>query len=135
MTGEAIRSRLGGLWLSRADGWHQGIELLQVRAMAGEMRSGGARFAALTVRPTDGAFKLAWHFDAAGELLTLEARLPAGATVPSILDLWPGADWAEREARDYYALRFDGRADTPPLMLRDGDAPGVFLDSKEGALS
>jgi NADH:ubiquinone oxidoreductase subunit C len=38
-----------------------------------------------------------------------------------------GADWAEREARDYYAVTFSGRASTPTLMLREGDEPGVLL--------
>jgi NADH:ubiquinone oxidoreductase subunit C len=47
--------------------------------------------------------------------------------VPSIVDIYPGADWAEREAREYYAVTFEGRVSTPPLMLREGDAVGILL--------
>ena len=38
-----------------------------------------------------------------------------------VADLLPPADWVEREVRDYYALEFLGRDDTPALMLREGD--------------
>ena len=50
--------------------------------------------------------------------------------VPSITEIYPGADWAEREARDCFAVTFSERADTPPLMLRDGDTPGILLHSE-----
>lgn len=131
MSAEELRARVGGRWTERKDGWWVAIAADEVRAAVAAMRSGGARFAALVGRPAPlpppGGLRLSWHFDARGTLLSLDVTLPTGAEVPSIVDLYPGADWAEREARDYYAVTFAGRAETAPLMLREGDAPGVLL--------
>jgi NADH:ubiquinone oxidoreductase subunit C len=92
------------------------------------MREGGARFAALVARQTGaGALHLSWHWDFQGTLLCVETELAQGDLVPSITEIYPGADWAEREARDCFAVTFSERADTPPLMLRDGDTPGILL--------
>jgi hypothetical protein len=131
MNAQDIREHLGGSWTARPDGWWRSLDLERLRASAAGMKAGGARFAALTVRPDGASMRLAWHWDVAGTLLSLQAELAPGAAIPSIADLWPGADWAEREARDYYAVTFSGRDETPTLMLREGDAPGVLLRGKE----
>jgi len=60
------------------------------------------------------------------------AHYPAGLArsptpLPSIVDIYCGADWAEREAHEYYAVTFEGRASTLPLMLPEGDPPGILL--------
>jgi Ni,Fe-hydrogenase III component G len=65
-----------------------------------------------------------------GSLLTIATLVP-GARAETVCDIWPAADWAEREARDYYALDFAGRADVPPLMLRPEDDPGLFSRTSE----
>jgi NADH:ubiquinone oxidoreductase subunit C len=52
--------------------------------------------------------------------------------MPTIADIYPGADWAERETRDYFAVKFEGRDSTPPLMLRDTDRPGILLETNGG---
>ena len=65
--------------------------------------------------------------------MSVETTLAAGVPAPSIVDIYPGADWAEREAREYYAVTFKGRDSTPPLMLREGDAVGILL-GPEGRL-
>jgi hypothetical protein len=145
MKTEAIRTQAGGPWERRPDGWWQQAGLDRLRPAASALKAGGARFAALTVRPEGEAvgpegeavgpegpaLRLAWHWDLGGTLLSLAVKVPPGTPVPSLVDLWPGADWAEREARDYYAVDFSGRAATPPLMLREGDAPGVLLRGRE----
>ena len=127
-----IRSRVGGAWIEKAHGWWLHLEITDVRDAAWAMRVDGVRFAALTVCPDGTHLRLAWHWDCGGELHTVEARLAPGQLVPSIVDLWPGADWAEREARDYYAVTFTGRQSTPPLMLREADRPGILLRSENG---
>jgi NADH-quinone oxidoreductase subunit C len=38
-------------------------------------------------------------------------------TVPSIHDLYPGANWHERETHDFYGVVFDGHPDLSPLIL------------------
>ena len=132
MNAQDLRERLGGTWTVRPDGWWRPVELERLRSSASVLKAGDARFAALTVRQDGASMKLAWHWDVEGTLLSLEAGLAPGAAIPSLVDIWPGADWAEREARDYYAVSFSGRDDTPPLMLREGEAPGVLLPRKDG---
>ncbi len=135
MSATSIRERIGGDWTERFDGWWLGIPLDQIRATAKSMLEGGARFAALVVVPgSNGTFRLSWHWDVVGTLLSVETVLNHGVAMPSIVDIYPGADWAEREAHDYFAIEFEGRASTPPLMLREKDAPGVLLNGSGGHL-
>jgi NADH:ubiquinone oxidoreductase subunit C len=75
----------------------------------------------------DNGLRVSWHWDVEGVLLSVAAHISQGMPVPSIMDTYPGADWAERETRDYYAVTFEGRSETPTLMLREGDTPGVLL--------
>jgi respiratory-subunit NADH dehydrogenase subunit len=128
MTAEGLRERLGGTWAERGGAWRRAVDAGEVRAVARAMLEAEARFAALVARPcAGGGARLAWHWDAAGALLSLEATLPAGAAAPSIADVYPGADWAEREAHDAYGVAFTGRATQEPLLRREGDAPGLLL--------
>ena len=130
MNAEEIRRSVGGAWAERADGFWLDVPAGRVREIAAAMRTGATRFAALVARPADGGLRLSWHWDSAGTLLSIAVLLPAEAAAPSIVDIWPGADWAERETREYYAVSFAGRADTAPLMLREGDEPGVMLPGR-----
>jgi Ni,Fe-hydrogenase III component G len=134
MSAETLREKIGGNWTERADGWWLRIPADKIREAARTMLAGGARFAALVARP-DGAGQLrfSWHWDLKGTLLSIETTISSGIPVPSIVDIYPGADWAEREAREYYAVAFEGRGSTPPLMLREGDAVGILL-GPEGRL-
>ena len=134
MSAEALRERIGGNWAAHADGWWLRVPADKIREVARTMLAGDARFAALVARP-DGAgqLRLSWHWDLKGTLLSVESTLAASVPVPSIVDIYPGADWAEREAREYYAVTFEGRDSTPPLMLREGDAVGILL-GPEGRL-
>lgn len=117
--GEVSDRRLGadGLWLTVPD--------LDPRLMAEVLREAGARLATMTAVEDDNGVRLIYHWDVAGALLNVATPALDGSTA-SIADIWPAADWAEREIHDYYAIEFMGRAETPPLMLRDGDEPGLF---------
>jgi hypothetical protein len=132
MSAAEIRKQIGGSWEERGDGWWLSLPPEQIRAAAGIMLAGGARFAALVASPgSQGEFGLSWHWDLKGTLLSITATLAAGRPAPSIVDIYVGADWAERETRDYYAITFEGREATPTLMLRAEDAPGMMLPPAE----
>jgi hypothetical protein len=128
MEPDAILGELGitAAWEERGDGrWAEAPDL-DVRAMARLLRSVEARWVTLTVDPAPGGgFRLLYHWDLAGQLLNI-ATTVAETRADSIADIWPAADWAEREAGDYYAFEFAGRDELPALMLRPEDEPGLF---------
>jgi hypothetical protein len=135
MSAAEIRKQVGGSWTERRDGWWLPLPLEQVRDAARSMLAGGARFVALVASPgSDGDFELSWHWDLKGTLLSVTVTLAAGAPAPSIVDIYMGADWAERETRDYYAITFAGRDATPSLMLGEEDAPGMMFPLEAGRL-
>jgi NADH:ubiquinone oxidoreductase subunit C len=110
----------------RSDGWWVDVPDLDVRGLATLMRTREVRFVTLTGTPdTAGGYRLIYHWDADGALLNIATTVSTGR-IASIADIWPAADWVERELRDYYALVFEGRAETPTLMLLEGDEPGLF---------
>jgi len=39
--------------------------------------------------------------------------------VPSVVDLWPAADWHEREAFDLFGILFDGHSDLRRILLAE----------------
>ena len=120
-------------WRQRAGGNWMPANLGEIRSIAQGMLERGARFEAFVVTQTKaGDLRLIWHWDLKGKLFSVESRAAVSAPLPSIVDIYCGADWAEREARDYYGVTFEGRVSTPPLMLREGDPPGVLLRFEGG---
>ncbi len=52
--------------------------------------------------------------------LTVRARLATDDLhIATVSDLWAGADWHEREARDMFGIVFDGHPNLVPLLLPD----------------
>ena len=99
---------------------------LDVHAMAAMMLAHEVRLVTITATADgSGGLRLIYHWDLGAVLLNMETTVTSGH-VRTISDLLPAADWAEREIRDYYSTSFDGRVTTPPLMLREGDVPGLF---------
>ena len=40
--------------------------------------------------------------------------------LPSVITVWPGADWYEREGHDLFGVVFDGHPNLAPLILYEG---------------
>ena len=50
--------------------------------------------------------------------LVVKAVVPYDAPeLPSLSDVWPAADWYEREAHDLFGVTFSGHPDLSPLLL------------------
>lgn len=69
------------------------------------------------------------HFEVVYHLYSLEknhrfvvkTRVPYEAPhVPSLISIWPGADWYEREGHDLFGVVFEGHPNLVPLLLYDG---------------
>ena len=55
---------------------------------------------------------------ARGHALILKAAVPRDdARVPSVMSLWRGADWHEREAYDLFGIVFEGHPDLRRIMM------------------
>jgi NADH-quinone oxidoreductase subunit C len=50
------------------------------------------------------------------------ALVPDSLEIPSISDIYQGADWHERETRDFYGIVFSGHRNLKPLLMADQDA-------------
>jgi NADH-quinone oxidoreductase subunit D/NADH-quinone oxidoreductase subunit C/D len=56
-----------------------------------------------------------------GSALVFKAQTPReNAEVPSVIDVWPGADFQEREAYDLYGISFPGHPNQKRILLWDG---------------
>ena len=130
MDAVSLRERIGGDWFFRGGAWWRLERIAGIRTIARQMLGGEARFATIVATSAaDRSLRVSWHWDVFGTLLSVESLLPAGSLMPTIADIYPGADWAERETRDYFAVEFEGRESTAPLMLRDTDRPGILLET------
>lgn len=70
------------------------------------------------------------HFEAPGRL-TLRVLVPHDApTLPSIAQLFNGAEWHERETRDFHGVLFEGNPNFIPLLI-DPDMADCFPLRKE----
>jgi NADH-quinone oxidoreductase subunit C len=50
------------------------------------------------------------------------ASVPMNLEIPSISDIYQGANWHERETRDFYGVIFDGHPNLKPLLLSEEDS-------------
>lgn len=74
----------------------------------------------------DGFFEMVYHaYNTArgGAAFNFKARTPRDeATLPSLINVWPGADFQEREAWDLMGIRFVGHPDLRRILLWEGFA-------------
>jgi len=100
---------------------------LTIRELAKAMIALRARFITITAYqlPKDEGLRLEYHWDLDGQLLGFTYNL-AAKSIESIYDLCEAVDWIEREIHEGFAVDFTGR-EYEPLLLRQGDTPGVNL--------
>lgn len=65
-----------------------------------------------------------YQFARYDQLYRIKARVsvPKSLEVPSISDIYHGADWHERETRDLFGVIFDGHPNLKPLLLTEEDS-------------
>jgi NADH-quinone oxidoreductase subunit C len=73
-------------------------------------------------RPEQQQFEVVYHLysmDLRHEVL-LKVRVPRSSPkVPSVVELWRGTDWHEREAYDLFGIKFEGHPDLRRLMMTE----------------
>lgn len=68
-------------------------------------------------------FEVAWHLRSVQHrhCIAVKCRLPVDDPgVDSVADLWPAADWHERETWDLVGIRFDGHPNLRRILLPEG---------------
>jgi NADH-quinone oxidoreductase subunit C len=68
-----------------------------------------------------------WH----GRIV-VRSRVPRdNPHIPTISEVYPGANWHERETHDFFGIKFDGHPDLSPLLLpEDADFHPLLKDFK-----
>jgi hypothetical protein len=126
---EAISEKLGTTepWIEKGGVHWLAPGSVTVRNLAAAMNGLQARFVTITAYqlPKTEGFRLEYHWDLDGQLLGFPFLLAANS-IESIYDLCEAVDWIEREIHEGFAIDFTGRA-YEPLLLREGDTPGVNL--------
>jgi NADH-quinone oxidoreductase subunit C len=57
---------------------------------------------------------------ARNERIRVKTQIADGATLPSSVPVWIGANWLEREVFDMFGIKFDGHPDMKRILLPDG---------------
>ncbi|MBI4198527.1 MAG: NADH-quinone oxidoreductase subunit C [Chloroflexi bacterium] len=77
----------------------------------------------LSVVDYEDRFEVVYHLRslAKAHRFALKVSLPYDdPRVPSVISVWPGADWHEREGHDLFGVVFEGHPNLSPLLLYDG---------------
>ena len=89
-------------------------------------------------RPESEALELVAHLFSYKhrQAFVIKARLPrAKGRVQSVSDIWPAANWHEREVFDLFGLHFDGHPDLRRLLMPDDWVGHPLLKDYEEAES
>ena len=131
---ESIPEQLGTTepWVEKGGVHWLALGGMSVRELAKAMNGLHARFVTITAYqlPGEQGFRLEYHWDLDGQLLGFPFQLAGNSIesgkIESIYDLCEAVDWIEREIHEGFAIDFLGR-EYEPLLLRQGDTPGVNL--------
>jgi NADH-quinone oxidoreductase subunit C len=95
----------------------------RLRTAAGELKEiGFDRFGMVTAVDYGDDLELVYRLQSSrfGVGLFLKTEVPKDeAVMETITDLWPGADWQEREVYDMFGIEFRGHPDLRRILLPD----------------
>ncbi len=77
----------------------------------------------LSVVDYEDSFQVVYHLWSMGHRYKLVVKTNTEyeqPKVPSIVSIWPSADWFEREGRDLFGVDFEGHPGLKPLLLWEG---------------
>jgi len=114
-------------------GYHLEVaaEPQQMPAVAQAMLDQGCFLESLTALDLRESFSLVYHFANFNELCrtVVHASLAKGIQAPTISQVYPGADWYEREVYDLFGIKFAGHPNLKRLLLpEDADFHPLLKD-------
>ena len=67
-------------------------------------------------------FEMVYELYGYGHLqsLRIKAKIPDGEDVPTVSDIWPTANWHEREIWDMMGIKFSGHPDLRRILMWEG---------------
>ncbi len=71
-------------------------------------------------------FQVVYHLHSYGKNLRLRVKVPTDAQVDSVVDIWPGAGFMERECWEMFGIDFKDNPELTHILLWDG-FPGYPL--------
>jgi NADH-quinone oxidoreductase subunit C len=124
-----MRSRFGDALIETTIDRKQAIALIDAAAAReiAEWFRGGERFEMLTDLTAvdwprrEKRFDVVWNLYSLSrnERFRLKAHARDGERVPSVVPVWPAAEWLERECFDLFGIVFEGHPDLRRILLPD----------------
>ena len=126
---------LSGIVATDYLGWGEQEVAGYVGTVAGrDIHEPGSQGLARVPDPKPRRFSVSYHLlrvDDEPTRVRVQVWLDDGEPVPTVVPIWPGADWFEREAWDMMGIPFEGHPNLEPLIVgdvRDGDAVRQLAD-------
>jgi len=65
-------------------------------------------------------FEVVYHLHSYSRNLRLRVKSPTDGTIDSVVDIWPGAGFMERETWEMFGIEFRGNPELSHILLWDG---------------
>lgn len=109
----------------RDDAYRSGVvfsasaPLDKVRDVLGSFKEAGFFLESMTALDFQDTGELVYHLNTYEPKARMVVRtlVAEGVAVPTVSDLFPTADWQEREAREFFGIEFEGHPDPRNLLL------------------